>query len=272
MRLIGSGTPLIERDEWGARPSLGTTWITPTEGVTGHWEGNGIGWPWEHDTCYSLVRGIQAFHMDGRGWADIAYNALACPHGWVFEGRGANVRSAAHGEPGNSLSYAICFLSGIGDPFTPEQARAWSDGVAWLMDDGGASGALHCHRDWMSTACPGDDRCSWIKAGAIPPVPTPPEEPEMPTAPAYAYDTNGTLWVAALGADKKTVYVKRIGIDPDFAPLTGVSSSAPTLAPGPNGAMTVGARGANGAAWRNMFTPKAKPEWSGWLSDGGQLA
>lgn len=194
VRAIGSGsTLLIERAEWGARPPDGAYGgLNPTEGVTGHWEGGGIGWPWPHETCYSLVRGIQAFHMDGRGWIDIAYNGLACPHGYVFEGRGPSHKSAGHGEPGNSVSYALCFLSGVGDEFTPEQHQAWADGRRWLQDEGGASDVLHCHLDWMATACPGDERCEWVHAGANPgaPIVVPPEPPPdwQPALPAPGID------------------------------------------------------------------------------------
>ena len=45
----------------------------------------------------SICRAWQAFHMDDRGWSDIAYNSGVCPHGVRFEGRGARVRSGANG-------------------------------------------------------------------------------------------------------------------------------------------------------------------------------
>lgn len=206
MRGIGSrGTALIERSEWGARPPRASyAGINPTRGVTGHWEGPSIGWPWDHAACYSLVRGIQAFHMDVRGWSDIAYTALVCGHGYAFEGRGPGARPAAHGMPGNAESYAVCFLAGEGDEFTDASKRGWADAREWLEAEGGASSELLCHLDWMNTACPGGDRCQWIHDGADPggivptPAPEPPPtwQPPPPPPPANGRIALATLWLA----------------------------------------------------------------------------
>src|SRR6266496_2949555 len=88
---------LITRAQWGARPR-GNGSITPftPRGVCVHWECEGWAWSWDHSTCDDKVRNIQAYHMDVKGWSDIAYNFLACPHGYVFEGRGLNRRSEEH--------------------------------------------------------------------------------------------------------------------------------------------------------------------------------
>ncbi|MFB7411448.1 hypothetical protein ACFCZ2_30140 [Streptomyces sp. NPDC056202] len=53
-----------------------------------------------HADCAAQVRGIQAFHMDSNGWSDIAYSHLACVHGYLFQGRGENVRA-----PGQSVEW-----------------------------------------------------------------------------------------------------------------------------------------------------------------------
>jgi hypothetical protein len=118
---------LVTRAQWGARPRKGTpTPLNPT-GATAHWEGPHMG-TFPHDQCDDKVRGIQAFHMDGRGWSDIAYNALVCPHGYVYEGRGPGVRSAANGtDAGNDADVAVCYLGGEGDPCTGAQITAATD-------------------------------------------------------------------------------------------------------------------------------------------------
>lgn len=177
------------------------------------------------------------------------------------------------------------------DPFTVEQIDTNGRLLAWLITNGYRI-PLEVHEDkhdsglvphyaWFDEnghTCPGPGP----RFGQYPALilaalryldETPPEDDDMPTAPAYAYDTNGRLWVAALGADKHTVYIKRIGIETDWVPVPGggSSSSAPTLAPGPKGAMTVGARGDNGQSWRNTYDAQLD-RWSGWLSDGGQVA
>lgn len=160
----------VTRAQWGARRPDGQTGISPELG-TFHWEGTGLPWPRAHEACYSLVRGIQAYHMDAKGWDDIAYNAVPCPHGYIFEGRGPWVRSAANGtNEGNRRAYAICYLGGVGDPFTDEGKYAMADALAWLgMKDHNG------HRDWKPTECPGAEIYEWQKAGM--PLPTPPIPP-----------------------------------------------------------------------------------------------
>lgn len=152
---------LVTRAQWGARPPRNRTPLNPT-GATAHWEGPHMG-VFPHTACPSKVRGIQAFHMDSRGWSDIAYNAIVCPHGYVFEGRGPGVRSAANGtDPGNDNDAAVCYLSGEGDPFTPAGAQAMADAMHWLSP----GGKRHAHRDWKPTACPGDTIAAWAHSPA----------------------------------------------------------------------------------------------------------
>lgn len=153
---------LVTRSQWGARPpKAAPTPLNPT-GATAHWEGPHMG-TFPHDQCASKVRGIQAFHIDGRGWNDIAYNAIVCPHGYVYEGRGPGARSAANGtDTGNDNDVAVCYLSGEGDPFTPEAAQAMADAMHWLAP----GGKRHAHRDWKPTACPGDTIAAWAHSPA----------------------------------------------------------------------------------------------------------
>lgn len=153
---------LVTRTQWGARPPRRTpTPLRPT-GATAHWEGPTMG-TFGHDACPGKVRAIQAFHIDTRGWSDIAYNALVCPHGYVYEGRGPGVRSAANGtDAGNDADVAVCYLGGEGDPFTPEGAAAMADAMHWLSP----GGRRHAHRDWKPTACPGDTIAAWAHSPA----------------------------------------------------------------------------------------------------------
>src|SRR5687767_4703415 len=113
----------VSRAQWGARPPRSTSRIGAPYWVALHWEGPKMGWPWDHSQCAAKVRSIQKFHMDSRGWADIAYSALYCGHGYVFEGRGLGKRTAAQGtNSGNDHYYALCYLGGENDGF-PEAAK-----------------------------------------------------------------------------------------------------------------------------------------------------
>jgi hypothetical protein len=143
-----------------------------------------------HASCPSKVRGIQAFHMDARGWVDVAYSAIVCPHGYVFEGRWAGVRTAANGtNPGNAAAYAVCLLMGEGDPVTAEALAAVIDAVEWLDRQAGAGPGVNGHRDWKPTACPGDPAYRALPAIRAElerrrrPVPAPAPTPAGPIAP-----------------------------------------------------------------------------------------
>jgi hypothetical protein len=151
-----------------------------------------------HTSCASKVRGIQNFHMDGQGWSDIAYTALVCPHGFVFEGRWVGIRTAANGTTaGNDGWYAICYLGGEGDVFTSAAKRAFDAAFDYLDASGGAGPDENCHRDHKPTACPGDTICAWVRAGSTPPgsLPPPvPEEDDMPR-PVLCRDSANKLWL-----------------------------------------------------------------------------
>lgn len=122
-----------------------------------------------HTNCAAKVRGIQNFHMDSRGWADIAYNALVCPHGYVFEGRGPGHKSAANGGTQvNDDYYAVCYLSGAGDPFTDAGKQAFLDAFDWLTREGAAGPDRVGHKDIRPepTACPGPEIYAWVHSPA----------------------------------------------------------------------------------------------------------
>ncbi len=179
-------TTFVSRDEWGARTrGSGTTQINPTEGVTVHYEGDGWVWPWDHSTCDDKVRAMQAYHMDIRGWSDIAYNYLGCPHNYCYEGRGYDRRSSANGnEYANSVSFAVQAMWGerAGAKVPDNLKRAVRFVIDLLRSKGGASSKLHGHRDWKSTSCPGDELYEWVKQGCPLPYVAPPT-PTIPTTP-----------------------------------------------------------------------------------------
>lgn len=171
----------VSRSNWGARTAKGRSTSVKAEGVTLHWGGPS---PWDgtgfnHARCAPIVRAWQNFHMDTRGWWDLAYNAVVCPHGYVFEGRWRGVRSASNGtNEGNYRSYGVCYLAGAGDPLTDaaklgfhEAARLLGKGLRWT------------HRDWKPTACPGEELDTWVKNGAGRPTWSDPAEPPAPVVP-----------------------------------------------------------------------------------------
>lgn len=166
------GTPmqLVTRDDWGARsPRSATGAPGMTRGVGVHWLGPGAGRS-THSQCASHMREVQAFHMGpSRGWADFAYNAAACSHGYVFEGRGRKVRNAANGGgtrnglDANAAWASVLYLAGIDGPgLTPAGMDAINDAADWL---GVADGEWLGHRDFLNTECPGNEIYRWVHSG-----------------------------------------------------------------------------------------------------------
>jgi hypothetical protein len=115
----------------------------------------------EHRNCAGRVRGMHRYHMEEKGWLDIAYGHVVCRHGYVFAGRGFGVRSAANGtKAANDRYFAVCFLgddtAGRGGRDTaglcgprrapplvrpPDQVRA----------------GRAAHSDFVPTQCPGKE-------------------------------------------------------------------------------------------------------------------
>jgi hypothetical protein len=156
----------VTRAQWGSAFNYGSNTHMPAtcKGVALHWEGGGLG-TFAHSACAGKVRSIEAFHTHTRGWAGIAYNAIVCPHGYIFEGRGTKYRSAANGDvPKNNAHFAVCFLGGKGDAFTTEAKAGFIRAVQWLRADGGAGKAVIGHRDVTATECPGAQIEAWLKA------------------------------------------------------------------------------------------------------------
>lgn len=157
---------LVTRTRWRARRRGATKSshpMPPGAGVTLHWEGTELG-TFPHSSCAARVRGIERYHRDTKRWADIAYNAVVCPHGYVYAGRGPGVRSAANGSTAANLThYAVCYLGGPGDPFTAQAKDGFVAAVDWLRTEGEAGWEVNGHRDHKATACPGDDIYTWLQ-------------------------------------------------------------------------------------------------------------
>lgn len=140
-------------------------------GVKIHWTGARYD-SRPHDECEAYLRGIQAFHMDARGWADIGYSLMCCQHGAVFVGRGPGHRNAANGnEELNAAHYAVLGMVGNSGLITPPAAMldALVDAITYLRAAGGAGEEVKRHADGYPTECPGPALSAWVQAGALRP-------------------------------------------------------------------------------------------------------
>lgn len=144
---------IISRTDWGARaPKRRSKIPTPTREL------------WLHHTAGNEsgaagMRKIQNFHMDGRGWSDIAYSFVIDPETlFIYEARGAGVLGG-HTFGRNSISHAICVMGNFDRRTVPP---ALVDRIAQLAAYGHRKGwwpktLTGGHRDVRSTSCPGDN-------------------------------------------------------------------------------------------------------------------
>lgn len=163
-------TALRTRSQWGARPARRRNTGNMSAPSTGHYNGPDVTvrgqLRFDHKYCDALVRGIQNFHMDGRGWNDIAYNFVICPHGVIYEGRGLNTWNGANGtNSGNKTSHAVMCLAGENNPFDMVERAAFRWAVKYISERTSAPYKAIGHRDHKATACPGNTRYDWIHGG-----------------------------------------------------------------------------------------------------------
>lgn len=186
---------IVSRAAWGARaPKRRYTIHTPTPRLwLHHTAGN------EPDGAAGLRR-IQNFHMNTRGWSDIAYSFVIDRRGVIYEGRGPGV-AGGHTAGDNSTSHAICV---IGNYDVQHPPQAVLDAIAALIRHGRAQGwwrdLTGGHRDarGASTACPGRHlyaaipRIRQAAEGNTPP-PRPQEDALTPELKKYLQDMEARI-------------------------------------------------------------------------------
>ena len=168
------------RAEWGARVPKARAGLSSTvNGVFMHHTVTAIA------PADAIVRAVQNFHMDSRGWNDIAYSFLIdVVTGTIYEGRGIGI-AGGHTRGYNSSSHAICWIANT-DEVNPSMKakRAWL-AVLHTIEQQYGRGPRRGHQDVASTGCPGGFGYSWLKAGfPVNDGTTPAPAPEPQPAPA----------------------------------------------------------------------------------------
>lgn len=159
----------MHRSAWGAQPPRSKPVVllaSRVDTVVYHYSAADADEQADHKNCAGRVRGIQRFHQDTRGWSDIAYNYLVCKHGWIFEGRGVEFKSAATGAA-NSHTLAVCFLgddTAGRDDLTNAGRQGLVEITRWIRQRRPAAAARKGHRDFMPTSCPGDEITRYIRS------------------------------------------------------------------------------------------------------------
>ncbi len=155
---------LVSRAQWGAQPLRANhDPLGPITRLTLHHTDEHPGMCGRPDA--DVVRAIQAYHQDGRGWADIGYHYLVGHDGAVYEGRSLAAQGAHSGGENNRNNLGISVIGCFGRALpAPAQLAALR---ALLADRQAAHGlapaALLGHRDLAATECPGSALYAWLE-------------------------------------------------------------------------------------------------------------
>jgi MYXO-CTERM domain-containing protein len=174
---------VMSRESWSAR----ATQCTSTDPTKSRMAIHHTASPSTGDPA-TRMRGIQAFHMDTRGWCDIGYHFVVSIDGTVWEGRSVELLGAhvgGHNRGNIGISLLGCFHTSSCNDWTPfeppdlmvDTAGALVRVLAGLYGVTVDDTTLLGHRDHpdQATACPGDNlhaRLGRIRAlGSTPPGP-----------------------------------------------------------------------------------------------------
>ncbi len=125
----------------------------------------------------SILRGWQRYHIDTRGWTDIAYSYAVGQSGMRYRLRGENRAGATRGDyegdgiPENEEARALVWIGGQGHEPSDAAYRSMDSMVDPSMP-------VILHFEVRQTACPGPDwaawrdRQGWEDGGTITPPPT----------------------------------------------------------------------------------------------------
>jgi len=113
-----------------------------------------------------VVKGVQNFHRNQRGWADIGYHWLIGVDGNVYEGRLLNIQGAHAGGGNNKENLGISvmgnFTTGLPEARQLRTVEVFLD--RQLARYGLPVDKLYGHRDFKATECPGDRLYAWLQA------------------------------------------------------------------------------------------------------------
>ncbi|MBI1946926.1 MAG: carboxypeptidase regulatory-like domain-containing protein [Deltaproteobacteria bacterium] len=182
------------RSAWGARASAGCSSNTTKEWVSVHHSVSALQADGSTDDHAAAMRGIQAYHMDGRGYCDIGYHWAVTADGTAWEAREAQFLGAHTGNH-NTNNAGIVFVGCFHPTSDCNGLGATTPPAAMLAGGSAAIGAIAAHygiaigdttvighRDNpdQSTSCPGDhlhellpDLRDIASGGSVTPPPPP---------------------------------------------------------------------------------------------------
>lgn len=172
----------------------------------------------------SALRGWQTYHMDTRGWSDIAYQIAVDQVGRAYTLRGINIRSAANGGTQVNLEYGAVLLI-LGNNEAPSAAME-ATSRAVMQDYRVRFKAIPARPTWHgairpggtasdpSTTCPGKLTIAEIKAGKFDAVSTPVVPPTTGGTMARTLNAEDGEYIRTLVQAELEEYAVRFWVSP----------------------------------------------------------
>ncbi len=164
-----TGTGAVQaicKSAWGGREPSGTLTAHTIARMTVHHTAAFLD---TNRKAPARARAHQRFHMDDRGWVDLAYHFLVDANGNVYEGRPVT----AVGDTGTNYDptghFLVCAEGDFNSQAIPAaQISAVADVLAWGAGHFGVDpSTIRGHRDWAATSCPGDNFYPSISNGTL---------------------------------------------------------------------------------------------------------
>ncbi|HTW15129.1 MAG TPA: N-acetylmuramoyl-L-alanine amidase [Nocardioides sp.] len=162
------------RRAWGARPAKGGPGradVDDVEGIVLHWPAitkkvRGV------ESVKRALRGWQDYHMDDRGWSDIAYQEAIDQDGNVYGLRNLHTQPGANGDTSANQRYgALLLILAPGEEPTPAMIRAVRRRVKRHRVIAPKARRIRGHSEVRPepTSCPGPIVQRLIRAGTFDP-------------------------------------------------------------------------------------------------------
>jgi hypothetical protein len=119
------------RSSWGARPVSGLNSVTKLKlGVIHHTAGTNN---YTAAQVPGILRGIQAFHMDSRGWSDAGYNFAVDKFGTIWEMRADSIAKNTVGAHAIGFNTGSVGVAVLGDYIANQAPSVAVEGAAKLL-------------------------------------------------------------------------------------------------------------------------------------------
>ena len=146
---------VVSRSAWGARnPSKVCGSSHRPDRMTVHHTVGSSG----SSNPAGVMRSIQAYHIDNRGWCDIGYHFVVNYNGTVYQGRDER-RTGVHVYRQNTNNVGIALMGNFDTAQVPQaQLNGAAETVRWVGSTFGIAltrSNVKGHGERMSTACPG---------------------------------------------------------------------------------------------------------------------